>query len=127
MPSTFAAFPPITASAVSSAALEAIAAPIARKGRVKHVAQPMKDRRLVAGGQHVIVDPNVIFRPFRDPRQCTTGHDNQAATNVLNCLDLFQIRAAHVVEVLRVVRHQVIRAAPIEHQSVGELGPSFAE
>ena len=42
--------------------LEAIAAPVARKLRIEHVAQPMKDHRLVAGRQNVTVDPNVVFR-----------------------------------------------------------------
>ncbi|CAG9205117.1 hypothetical protein BCAR13_1560013 [Paraburkholderia caribensis] len=91
--------------------VEICGAPIACQCRVEHIAQPVQHNRLPRLAQDAVVHAFVVGWRFRHAGKRAARHDDQGPAQRLDRFHLFFVRANHVVDVARVFRRQVVRAA----------------
>ena len=71
--------------------------PIALESRIKHLAQPVQDNRMLGLGQNTGINLHIIIRRFRHAHQRPARHQDDAAAELLNGMQLFEIGLHHVI------------------------------
>ena len=91
-------------------------APIARKLRIEHVAEPMDDHRLAHLREDAAIDPGIVVGRATDARERARGHQHDAPADRLDGGDLLFVGMQHVVESPRGLGCKLVGADAREHQ-----------
>ena len=81
-------------------------APIAGQRRIEHFAEPMDDHRLLHLAEDAVIDARVVVGAARGPGQRPARHQDDAAAEPFDRLDLLLIGADDVVDASSGARHR---------------------
>ena len=94
-------------------------APIAGERRVEHLAEPVDDHRLAHLRQDAVIDARIVVRSAGGAGQRPARHQDDAAAQRLDRLDLLLIGADHVVDRDVGPGREVVGAGAAGDQRVG--------